>query len=68
MSKPARPEVGREEYLSTSDGIGGKLRKVAEDFEVVEFIETGTKPHWIWAKENGGGGLVVQTQLEEGAG
>ena len=55
MSKPARPEVGREEYLSTSDGIGGKLRKVAEDFEVVEFIETGTKPHWIWAKENGGG-------------
>jgi len=55
MSKPARPEVGREEYLSTSDGIGGKLRKVAEDFEVVEFIETGTKPHWNWTRENDGG-------------
>ena len=52
MSKPARPETGKEEYLSTTEGIGGKLRKVAEDFQVIEFIKTDSKPHWIWAKEN----------------
>ena len=55
MSKPARPEAGREEYLSTSEGIGGKLRKVAEDFEVIEFIETDSRSHWNWAKEMDGG-------------
>ena len=55
MSKPARPETGKEEYLSTTEGIGGKLRKVAEDFQVIEFIKTDSKPHWIWAKENDGG-------------
>ena len=52
MSSPARPEVGREEYLSKISGIGGKLRKLPEDFEVQEFIETGTGPHWNWAREN----------------
>ena len=55
MSKPARPETGKEEYLSTTEGIGGKLRKVAEDFQVIEFIKTDSKPHWIWAKESDGG-------------
>lgn len=52
MSSPARPEVGKEEYLSKSKGIGGKLRKIPEDFEVLEFIEAKTKPHWTWAREN----------------
>ena len=52
MSSPARPEVGKEEYLSKSSGIGGKLRKLPEDFEVLEFIETDTDPHWNWAREN----------------
>ena len=52
MSSPARPEVGREEYLSKISGIGGKLRKLPEDFEVQEFIETDTGPHWNWAREN----------------
>jgi tRNA pseudouridine13 synthase len=52
MSSPARPEVGREEYLSKCKGIGGKLRKIPEDFEVLEFIETKAKPHWTWAQEN----------------
>ena len=44
MSKPARPEAGREGYFSTSDGIGGKLRKVAEDFEVIEITIPGDFP------------------------
>ena len=52
MSSPARPEVGKEEYLSKCEGIGGKLRKIPEDFEVLEFIEAKTKPHWTWAREN----------------
>ena len=55
MSSPARPEVGKEEYLSKSSGVGGKLRKSPEDFEVQEFIETGTGSHWNWARENKGG-------------
>ena len=38
MSKPVRPETGKEEYLSTSEGIGGKLRKIPEDFEVLESV------------------------------
>ena len=52
MSPPARPEVGKEEYLSKSKGIGGKLRKIPEDFEVLEFIEAKANPHWAWAQEN----------------
>ena len=52
MSKPARPEAGREEYLSTSEGIGGKLRKKPEDFKVDEIISNNDKAHWIWAKQN----------------
>jgi len=55
MSKPARPETGKEKYLSTSKGIGGKLRKIPEDFEVLEFIGTDTTPHWSWAREIDGG-------------
>mgnify|MGYP000904999473 CR=1 FL=1 len=52
MSSPARPEVGREEYLSKISGIGGKLRKLPEDFDVQEFIETETGSHWNWARES----------------
>ena len=55
MSKPVRPETGKEEYLSTSEGIGGKLRKIPEDFEVREFIGTDAAPHWSWAREIDGG-------------
>ena len=51
MSSPARPEVGKEGYLSKSKGIGGKLRKIPEDFEVLEFIEDKANSHWIWAQE-----------------
>ena len=36
MILPARPEVGKERYLSHSKGIGGKLRKIPEDFNVEE--------------------------------
>ena len=51
MSSPVRPEVGNEEYLAKNEGIGGKLRITPEDFEVLEFIETNTSPHWAWAQE-----------------
>ena len=55
MSKPVRPETGKEEYLSTSEGIGGKLRKIPEDFEVLEFIGTDATPHWSWTRKIDGG-------------
>ena len=52
MNSPARPEVGKERYLSNSKGIGGKLRKKPEDFKVDEIISNNEKSHWIWSKEN----------------
>ena len=52
MVSPARPEIGKERYLSNSKGIGGKLRKKPEDFVVEEIINTNEKKHWIWTKEN----------------
>ena len=55
MILPARPEVGKERYLSHSKGIGGKLRKIPEDFNVEEIIGNNDKTHWIWAKENNSG-------------
>jgi len=55
MILPARPEIGKERYLSNSKGIGGKLRKIPEDFVVEEIINTNEKKHWIWAKENDNG-------------
>ena len=55
MALPARPEVGKERYLSKSKGIGGKLRKKPEDFKVNEIISNKDKSHWIWAKENNHG-------------
>ena len=55
MVLPARPEIGKERYLSNSKGIGGKLRKKPEDFRVEEIISTNDKKHWIWSKENNNG-------------
>ena len=55
MALPARPEVGKERYLSKSEGVGGKLRKKPEDFKVNEIISNKDKSHWIWAKENNHG-------------
>ena len=55
MILPARPEVGKERYLSHSKGIGGKLRKIPEDFNVEEIISNNDKAHWIWSKENNNG-------------
>ena len=52
MNSPARPEVGKERYLSNLKGIGGKLRKKPEDFKVDEIISKNEKSHWIWSKEN----------------
>ena len=52
MVLPGRPDIGKEEYLSKSKGISGKLRKAPEHFSVDEIIQSGRKAHWIWAKEN----------------
>ena len=52
MSLPARPEIGKEQYLSKTNGIGGKLRGKPEDFIVEEIVNLNQKKHWIWSKEN----------------
>jgi len=51
MILPARPDIGKEQYRSISKGIGGKLRKLPEDFTVNEIIKRTEKSHWIWTKE-----------------
>ncbi len=55
MILPARPEVGKERYLSVSNGIKGKLRKKPEDFKVEEINCINGKSHWVWMKENKNG-------------
>ena len=50
MNSPARPEVGKERYLSNSKGIGGKLRKKPEDFKVDEIISNNDKVEIIKSK------------------
>ena len=55
MSLPARPEIGKEQYLSKTKGIGGKLRGKPEDFVVEEIINLNEKKHWIWSKKNNQG-------------
>jgi len=52
MILPASPDIGKEEYLSKSKGIDGKLRKKPEDFVVDEIIQLEQKSHWIWNREN----------------
>tara|TARA_B100001250_G_scaffold211082_1_gene181127 strand:+ start:767 stop:2065 length:1299 start_codon:yes stop_codon:yes gene_type:complete len=55
MSLPVRPEIGKEQYLSKTKGIGGKLRGKPEDFIVKEIINLNEKTHWIWSKKNNQG-------------
>ena len=43
MILPASPDIGKEEYLSKSKGIDGKLRKKPEDFVVDEIIQLEQK-------------------------
>ena len=55
MVLPVRPDIGKEQYLSKSGGISGKLRKTPQHFSVDEVIQSGREAHWIWAKESNEG-------------
>ena len=55
MVPPVRPDIGKEQYLSKSEGISGKLRKTPQHFSVDEVIQSGREAHWIWAKESNEG-------------
>ncbi len=55
MESPVRPEVGKESYLSKTNGINGKLREIPEDFIVNEIIENKHRAHWAWAQPSDNG-------------
>lgn len=55
MISPARPEIGKESYLSKTKGILGKLRESPEDFIVNEIIENKHRAHWAWAQPSDNG-------------
>ncbi len=55
MESPVRPEVGKESYLSKTNGISGKLREIPEDFIVNEIIENKHRAHWAWAQPSDNG-------------
>lgn len=55
MESPVRPEVGKELYLSKTEGINGKLREIPEDFVVNEIIEKDHNAHWAWAQPSDNG-------------
>ena len=55
MIPPVRPDIGKEQYLSKSNGTSGKLRKTPEHFAVDELMQSGRDAHWIWAKESNEG-------------
>ena len=55
MSVVSQHIVGSESFFSKSPGIGGKLRKKVEDFEVEEIISIPGRSHWIWMQQNTNG-------------
>lgn len=55
MSVVSQHVVGSESFFSKSSGIGGKLRKVADDFVVDEVVSIPGRSHWIWMQENQSG-------------
>jgi len=55
MSLVSQHIVGSESFFSKTSGIGGKLRKRLEDFEVEEVVSIPGRSHWIWMQENSKG-------------
>ncbi len=55
MSVVSQHVVGSESFFSKSSGIGGKLRKAADDFVVDEVVSIPGRSHWIWMQENQSG-------------
>lgn len=47
--------VGSESFFSNTKGIGGKLRKRFDDFEVEEVVSIPGRSHWIWMQNSANG-------------
>ena len=47
--------VGSESFFSNTKGIGGKLRKKYDDFEVEEVVSIPGRSHWIWMQNSSNG-------------
>ena len=52
MSLVSQHIVGSESFFSKTSGIGGKLRKKSEDFNVEEVVSIPGRSHWIWMQES----------------
>ena len=55
MSLVSQHIVGSESFFSKTSGIGGKLRKKSEDFNVEEVVSIPGRSHWIWMQDNPNG-------------
>ena len=55
MSVVSQHVVGSESFFSKTPGIGGKLRKKSEDFEVEEVVSIPGRSHWIWMQDSPNG-------------
>ena len=55
MSLASQHIVGSESFFSKTSGIGGKLRKKSEDFNVEEVVSIPGRSHWIWMQESSNG-------------
>ena len=55
MSVVSQHVVGSESFFSKTPGIGGKLRKQSEDFEVEEVVSIPGRSHWIWMQDSPNG-------------
>ena len=52
MSLVSQHIVGSESFFSKTSGIGGKLRKKSEDFNVEEVVSIPGRSHWIWMQDS----------------
>ena len=55
MSLASQHIVGSESFFSKTSGIGGKLRKKSEDFNVEEVVSIPGRSHWIWMQDTPNG-------------
>ena len=55
MSLVSQHIVGSESFFSKTPGIGGKLRKKSEDFNVEEVVSIPGRSHWIWMQGSSNG-------------
>ena len=55
MSLASQHIVGSESFFSKTLGIGGKLRKKSEYFNVEEVVSIPGRSHWIWMQDSSNG-------------